>query len=59
MLKGTNQEIDDLDPDILVMHYYGYWKHMLIDMESKTLYIIWRILSWRAICTWMIQTLAK
>ena len=37
MLKCTDQEIDDLNPDNLVMHYYGHWEHMLIDMESTTL----------------------
>ena len=33
MLKGTDQETDDLDLDILVMHYYRHWKRILIDIE--------------------------
>ena len=37
MLKGTDQEFDDLDSGILVIHYYGYWEYMLIDMEFTIL----------------------
>ena len=37
MLKGTDQEINDLDLVILLMYYYWHKEHMLIDMESTTL----------------------
>ena len=39
MLKGTDQEINDLNPDILVIHYYGHWENTLIDMEPQLYYI--------------------
>ena len=26
---------DDLEPNTLVIHHYGYWKHMLMDMELQ------------------------
>ena len=32
-----DQKIDDLDPNILVLHCYGHWEYVLIDMESTTL----------------------
>ena len=36
-VKGTDQENNYLDIDILIMHYYRHWQYMLIHTENITL----------------------